>query len=256
MKGKIMAQHNISLRERKHVQTKLALTKAVIKRLKTKRLKDISVEELCEEVLISKVTFHNYFPRKTDILVYIWQLWHLEAAWHFQQWEQGETNIEIIEAYFEFIGRGIEKGAWVLNEVFAFLMQKREAFSVPELSVAERVSAFPDLPGIEDVQVPKHPGQNIELCRYVNRAIAQGELPKKTDPEMVVNILNSILGGVLMTLLRTDPMQIRPTYRAMLQVFWQWLRSESFEILKESSTEDRQPQEMTENIWMEIYLLS
>ena len=251
-----MAQHNISLRERKHVQTKLALTKAVITRLKIKRLKDISVEELCEEVLISKVTFHNYFPKKTDILVYIWQLWHLETAWHFQQWEQGKTNIEIIEAYFDFIARGIEKGAWVLNEVFGFLIQKREAFSVHELNMAERVLAFPDLPGIEDVQVPKHPGQNIGLHRYINRAIAQGELPKESDPDMVVNILNSILGGVLMTLLRTDPMQIRPTYRAMLQFFWQWLRSESLEILKESPTENRQHQEITENIWMETYLLS
>jgi AcrR family transcriptional regulator len=250
-----MARYNISLRERKHGQTKLALTKAVIKRLKTKRLKDISVEELCEEVLISKVTFHNYFPKKTDILVYIWQLWHLEAAWHFQQWEKDKTNIETIEAYFDFTGRSVERGAWVLNEVFAFLMQEREAFSVPELSVAERVSAFPDLPGIEDVQVPKHPGQNIELHRYVNRAIAQGELPEKTDPEMVVNILNSILGGVLMTLLRTDPMQIRPTYQAMLQFLWQWLRSESLELLKEPPTEDRQSQEVSENIWMETYLL-
>jgi hypothetical protein len=94
------------------------------------------------------------------------------------------------------------------------------------------------------------------LYRYVNRAIAQGELPKETDPDMVVRMLNAILSGVLMTLLRIDPMQIRPTYRAMLQFFWQWLRSESLEIPKESSTEDRQSREMTENIWMETYLLS
>lgn len=250
-----MTQHTISLRERKHVQTKLALTKAVIARLKTKRLKDISIEELCETVLISKVTFHNYFPKKTDVLVYIWQLWHLEAAWHFQQWETQKTNIEIIEAYFDFIGRGIEKGAWVLNEVFAFLMQEREAFSVTGLSKAERMLAFPDLPGIEDVEVPKHPGQNIELVRYVKRAIEQGELPEHIDSGVVVSLLNSILTGVLMTLLRVEPMRIRPTYHTMLQFFWQWLRSEAFESAGPSEENSVHEDTSPGNLWMGTYFL-
>ncbi len=222
-----MAIQNILLRERKYAQTKIALTREMVKHLNMqKKLRDIAVKDLCEAIPVSEVTFYNYFPKKTDMLVYLWQLWHLESAWHLQEWEKTKRNLEIIETYFEFTARGIEQYPWVLGEALAFFMQKREKFRFAELTVAERLLAYPELPGIETIDIPERPTQKAMLYSYVTRAIAGGELPKATDPDMVTNMLIAILSGVMMTVLETASGQMRSTYHRMLHFLWQGVRAE------------------------------
>jgi hypothetical protein len=75
-------QPDFPLRQRKYARTKLALMNAALERLKDKSLEEISVRELCEEAEVSEATFFNYFPSKTDLLVYFVQLWTIEAGWH------------------------------------------------------------------------------------------------------------------------------------------------------------------------------
>ena len=52
-------KYNLSLRERKYAQTKVALARAARKRMRNNRLDEISVKELCETIPISEVTFYN-----------------------------------------------------------------------------------------------------------------------------------------------------------------------------------------------------
>ena len=161
----------ISLRERKHAQTKIALAEAVMERLKTKRLKDISVKEVCETIPVSEVTFYNYFPKKTDVLVYILQLWHLEMQWHLLGWEEEKSNLEVIEAYFDFAAQGVEEYPGVMAEAMAYFTQKRGCMHFDDLSSAEKILAFPELPGIEEIQLPTNPKEKKMLGKYVRKAI-------------------------------------------------------------------------------------
>ena len=128
-----------------------------MERLKTKRLRDISVKEVCETIPVSEVTFYNYFPKKTDVLVYILKLWHLEMAWHLKKWEEEKNNIEIIEAFFDFTASEIENYPWAMNDALAFFVQKRGDFCFEEMSMAEKLLAYPELEGIEEIPLPRKP---------------------------------------------------------------------------------------------------
>jgi AcrR family transcriptional regulator len=231
-------EYTLSLRERKHAQTKIALAEAVMERLKTKRLKDISVKEVCETIPVSEVTFYNYFPRKTDVLVYILKLWHLNMGWHLKQWETEKSNIEIIEAFFDFAAREIGQYPWVMNDTLAFFLQKRGDVCFEDISVAEKLLAFPELKGIEEISLPRNPKEKPMLDKYIDRAIAKGELSEETDSELVKACIDAIFIGAVMSLHEKNPRQIRIVSRKILQMFWQGLWAEAPQVSESSESSD------------------
>ncbi|GAK48923.1 transcription activator, AraC family [Candidatus Moduliflexus flocculans] len=216
----------IPLRERKHAQTKIALAREFMERLKTKRLAEISVKEVCETIPISEVTFYNYFPEKTDIFIYLMQLWHTEILWKLAQWEKDKSNIEIIEAWFDFACLEITSYAGALNEVLSFVVQQQEITFSP-MSVAEKILAFPDCDGIELFDVRGIHSKNDSMLKpYLEKAIKSGELPPQTDLEEVDRMLDTIFLGGMMTLYCNSEGVLRSTYQKMLRFLWQGLRAE------------------------------
>ena len=222
-------KYNISLRQRKYAKTKIALAKAAKERMRHNRLDDISVRELCDTIPISEVTFYNYFPQKSDLLLYIMRLWQLETQWYLYTWEPEKSNLELIEAFFDFVGQGFEEHPLVMNEILAFFVQRRGDICFEELSVAEKLMAYPGLKDIEHIQLPRSPKEEGILKVQVERAIAAGELPKDLSADSVSNMLGIILLGGLMTLHERNPTQIRATYRRMLKMLWKGLWAETAE---------------------------
>ena len=109
----------IPLRQRKQAQTRLALLDAVLARLDGKRtLDDIPVKELCDAANISQASFFNYFPSKTDLLVYFVQIWSLDLAGRVHTGAGGAAGSsarEAIESIFVSTARearqhGVEQG--------------------------------------------------------------------------------------------------------------------------------------------------
>ena len=76
-----MPEKDITLRERKHARTKLAIVNAFVDRLRTSRYEEISIRDLCKSVEISEGTFFNYFPEKLDIIHYYMPLLVLKIIW-------------------------------------------------------------------------------------------------------------------------------------------------------------------------------
>lgn len=60
-------------------RTLKSLRQALTELLKIKSLEQISVQELCEEAMISRGTFYNYFYDKYDLLNYDWEQIQLEV---------------------------------------------------------------------------------------------------------------------------------------------------------------------------------
>lgn len=216
-------EYTFSLRERKHAQTKIALAQAVMERLRTKRLKDISVKEVCETIPVSEVTFYNYFPKKTDVLVYILQLWRLEMQWHLLVWEGKKSNLEVIETYFDFAARGVEEYPGVMAEALAYFTQKRGCVHFDDLSSAEKILAFPELIGIEEIQLPTNPKEKKLLEKYVTKAIEAGELPATIDIHFVIHTLDALFIGSMMAFHTDEPVLLRQLYQQMLKTLWKGL---------------------------------
>jgi AcrR family transcriptional regulator len=217
--------HKISLRQRKHAQTKVSLARAAMERMREKRLDEISVKELCETIPISEVTFYNYFPQKTDLLIYVMQLWRLEMDWKLQNQEGEKSNIEIIENFFDIAGRTFEEYPLVMNEALAFFIQKREDECFGEMSIAERLVAYPELPGIEHVQIPRNPKKDNALLPFIRKAIEAEELPGHLSVKEISDMLDVIFIGALMNFHKDDSIRIRPVFQKMLKVLWHGLRS-------------------------------
>ena len=219
--------HDVSLRERKFAQTKVSLARAFRERLKEKRLQDISVKEVCDTLPISEVTFYKYFPEKTDVLVYLLQLWHYKAVWRLRRWEREKTNLEVIEAWFNFGEEQLEAYPAATGEIISFIMKEKGRLKFSEISVAELLFAYPDLEDIEKIEVPaEHHDDRCFMLPYLYRAIEHGELPEGTDVEMVADMLDAIFIGSQLTLREESSQKARNVSHVLLKYLWQGIRSE------------------------------
>ncbi len=218
----------ISLRERKYAQTKLAILQAAIEKMKEKPLEAISVKELCDTVSVSEMTFYNYFPKKTDLLVYYIQVTIIESAWYLQNAVKNKTNLEMVETFFDFAARKVAGNPFIMSETIAYLGQERKKPEFEGLSKAEQLMAFPNLPGIEHIQV-KDTRIETMVEPYLRQAIEQGELPEDTDLNIAVIMTTSIFVGLVMNLHLTEPELIRPLCRRQLRLLWKALRIEAKE---------------------------
>lgn len=218
----LKALDGIPLRERKYARTRLALAEALVGALAEHSLEEVPVKAICAAAEVSEATFFNYFPRKTDLMLYCGQLWFTELAWHARRVaaEQG-PGLAVIDEIFQQAARQIQARPQVMGEIIALYARLREKPELPEVSAVERVLAFPDLNGIEEVQV-----QGIEslLSTNLQRAIHRGELPGNTHASLVMVSLVSIFYGVPLVLHLANPGGIGSGYRQQLALLWAGVR--------------------------------
>ncbi|MEZ4360030.1 MAG: TetR family transcriptional regulator [Kofleriaceae bacterium] len=215
--------HDLPLRARKQARTRLALLEAALARLHgTRTLDDVSVKELCAEADISEASFFNYFPQKSDLLVYFVQLWSLDLAWQVQAQPATGSARDAIELIFAATARDAQERPRVLAEVLAHQARLATPPAPGELSLADRLTAFPERPGIEEL-----PSLGLDglLPKLLERAARDGELPAGVDRQAAFLGLAAIFFGVPTVLLRLAPEMIAPAYRQQLAIYWEGLRA-------------------------------
>lgn len=211
-----------SLRERKFARTRLALAEVTTRHLNSAPLDSLSVKSLCERVQISEATFFNYFPRKDDLIAYLDKLWTVELSWYGNQAAAQHQGLAVIEALFRYTAIQVQKKPGLMGEIIAYEARDREHAPRPEITRAERMMAFPDLEGIESLEV-----DNLEslLITALEQGIKQGELPANTlIPAAMVGLV-SIFYGVPLAIQHSNPTSIGPMYRQQLELLWAGLRN-------------------------------
>jgi AcrR family transcriptional regulator len=220
-----IAGRQFSLRERKFARTKLALLQAALERMRGKKLDEIPVKELCDEVEVSEATFFNYFPKKSDLLHYLIKVWTIEVAWQAKTTVGEECGLSFIEQVFDYTGKKLAEHPRLMLEIIAHMALEPHPSACPktnpELSLAEKLQAFPECAGVECVPELALP----EVFRGpLERAVARGELPAKADIEAAVLALLGIFFGVPLWLGPHDSEKIRPAYHRQLKLLWAGLR--------------------------------
>ena len=217
----------IPLRERKYYQTRIRLARALREQLEQVSLDDLMVRDLCDRVEVSEATFFNYFPKKSDLLAYLSQLWSVELAWHGQQAlaeksASGDSSgLGVIAAVFDRAAQQFQTAPGAAGELIAWQARTRQRQAPEPLDVSERRLAFPDQPGIETMA-----NQSLEnvLASALQRAIDQGELPRNVHLPTTMVGLVSIFYGVPLALRLSNPAGIGAMYRQQLMIFWTGLR--------------------------------
>ncbi|MGD8629408.1 MAG: TetR/AcrR family transcriptional regulator [Gammaproteobacteria bacterium] len=209
------------MREKKFARTRLALAQATTHHLEAAAFETLSVKALCERVQISEATFFNYFPRKDDLIVYLDHLWTLELNWYGLQAARQQQGLAVIEALFRYTAIQIQKKPGLMGEIIAHEARARERHAGPTITLAERMLAFADLEGIEDL-----PDDSLEtlLRNALQSAIDAGELPVNTAIAAAMVALVSIFYGVPLAMQHANSAAIGAMYRQQLVILWEGLR--------------------------------
>ena len=209
------------MREKKFARTRLALAQATTNHLEAAAFETLSVKALCERVQISEATFFNYFPRKDDLIVYLDHLWTLELNWYGLQAAHQQQGLAVIEALFRYTAIQIQKKPGLMGEIIAHEARARERQTGPTITLAERMLAFADLEGIENL-----PDDSLEtlLRSALQAAIDAGELPPNTAIAAAMVALVSIFYGVPLAMQHANPAAIGAMYRQQLVILWEGLR--------------------------------
>ncbi len=211
-----------SLRERKFAKTRLALAEAATNHLEAAAFESLSVKALCDRVQISEATFFNYFPRKEDLIVYLDHLWTLELNWYGQQASEQQQGLAVIDSMFRYTAIQIQKKPGLMGEIIAYEARSRERYSGLEITTAERLMAFSDLPGIVDLA-----DNSLEslLRDSLQKAINLGELPENTAMTTAMVGMVSIFYGVPLAMQHGNAAGIGAMYRQQLAILWGGLRA-------------------------------
>jgi AcrR family transcriptional regulator len=224
-----MVIKDFPLRERKQSKTRLAIYDACINALKTKHLADIKVEEICDEVEISRGTFFTYFPRKQDVIYYAIRLWSIKIGWVASHTPQKELGLAFIEYIFKKLATDIKKSPMLWVEITALrafepkTMHRLNQNKISMVTKADKVIRFPDKPGIEDI--PE--GTTVTYFRKNLRiAMEKKELPATLDIDSVLISLNSIVWGAPMMMAGyTDFERLAEEYGWQLNIIWTGLKT-------------------------------
>lgn len=212
----------MSLRERKMAQTKIAIMEAVIAMLAERPLAELSVREISEVVNISEMTFFNYFPSKSDVVVYFVQVWSMRVQWEMDRTFAAKGSyLEAIEALFAETARVMAQSPGVMAEIVAFQALKRAPVEFQPMGQAEYEQLFPGRKGIEAF---KPRGVSDLLRQMLLAAVEAGELPPGSNIEVaLVMLANTFFGTPLVAREgRPEPWTL---YRQQLALVWRGLRA-------------------------------
>lgn len=210
-----------SKRERKTAENKQAIIRSLLIKMEKEDINDIKISDLCKDSGVSPASFYNYFPQKSDMLIYYIQLWSIETIWKAKNIE-GKSGLSVIEEVFKSTAKEIVEHPNIMAEIISFQAKwKPPEEGWPEISSADKIIAFPEYKGIE--KIPAH-GLDSVLLPNLHVAVENGELPPSTDVMMIVISLSSIFFGVPMLLGHIPAEYMEEIYLQQLNLIWEGAR--------------------------------
>ncbi|HEY6871519.1 MAG TPA: TetR/AcrR family transcriptional regulator [Geobacteraceae bacterium] len=208
----------IQHRHKKQAKTKLALLAALVDKLATgERYDSVRIRDLCVAADISEASFFNYFPAKEALLVYFIQIWSLEVGWHARQVLAQEDPLGAVEEIFVRTADMVEKNPHIMAEIIAFQARCSGEIEPADVSIAERLLAHPDLPGVEELPAR---GLDAILPELLAEAKRSGQIPAEVDEQFVYVTLLSIFFGAPVALRRCGPETLGAMWKAQLAFIW------------------------------------
>jgi AcrR family transcriptional regulator len=201
------------LRQRKYARTKLALLEAFTAGLDAQTYEAIRIKDLSAAAEISEASFFNYFQRKEDLLTYFIQVWSLDVGWHARKVLPERGALAAIEEVFLRTAADVSQHPRVMAEIIVYQARKEHPVTVSDLTLAERLLAFPALEGIESV-----PASGLEAIfpELIGAAKASGELPEDADADFLFVNLATLFFGAPVVLRVTNPAAIGALWQAQL----------------------------------------
>lgn len=181
------------IREKKSAKIKLQVLEVTLRLLGKQSFKELYVDQICEEVRISKVTFFKYFPQKEDILLYFSRVWCLENIIKISQKPEGLPRVK---AVFEAMGNTYDKYPGLILSLISYLTSNTKPYSPFAFRPIERQLKFPEIENVLDYELLSMP-QMFE--KYLLEAVFLNQIKGNSDTKELSHLFLSTLYGSIVT---------------------------------------------------------
>ena len=191
-----IAGRQFSLRERKFARTKLALLQAALERMREKKLDEFRSRSSATKSRFPRPPSSTTSRRERPAPLPDQGLDDRGGLAGKKHGRRG-VRAQLIEQVFDYTGKKLAEHPRLMLEIIAHMALEPHPSACPktnpELSLAERLQAFPECAGVECVPELALP----EVFRGpLERAVVRGKLPAKADIEAAVLALLGIFFGV------------------------------------------------------------
>lgn len=215
-------------RELTTASNKQAILKALLERMQKEEFNEIKISDLCEQASISQASFYNYFPQKTDILLYYIQLWLVEMFW-VNTVSRKLSGLEAIERLFEDMAEVCISQPKLLTEIISLQVRTKKLNHLNSLSIADKQVAFPNYECVDKIVVED---LGALLLLNIQQAIRNEELPMNSDVTTLIVALSSIFFSVPILFSQGTLAEIKTAYKNQLNLIMHGAVTSSSQVIK------------------------
>jgi len=187
-----------SVRETKSAKIKIDILGATLSMVGKKSFKDLYVDEICEKVNVSKVTFFKYFPQKEDILLYYLRVWCLDRAVELEK--QNREGLDGVHFLFDKMAIAYERHPGLILSLISYLTSLQRPPSPFPLKTVEREILHPSLRLEEKVEILSLQ-QMME--KFLLEAVFKTQITTRSDTKELALVFMTIMyGSIVMAHLR------------------------------------------------------
>ncbi|MFT2096920.1 TetR/AcrR family transcriptional regulator [Marinomonas sp. 2405UD66-6] len=202
-------------RATKTAQNKQAILKCLLQRMHKEAFEKIKISDLCLDTNISQASFYNYFPQKSDILVYYIQLWVVDMHWQILT-KQKLVGLGAIDALFDLTAKICANQPQLMAEILVLQAKASKIIHLPPLNEEDKLVAYPNYQGIETVMTED---LTTLLSITIQQAIENHELPNNSDIKTLTVSLAATFFSVPIMFHKNPLEEIQAAYNQQLSLF-------------------------------------
>ena len=184
----------MSLRKEKAARLKVQVLEHTLKLTGKKAYDDIYVEDICEKVKISKVTFFKYFPQKEDVLLYHFRIWCLGRSVELKH--KPKEGIQGVYYLLDKLSEECENHPGIMLSLIGYLSDFKRPPKPFPVKPEEKKLVFPD---VEDVSSIEILSLDQMLEKFTLDAIMKREITKTSSTRDITNLFITIFLGSIIT---------------------------------------------------------
>lgn len=184
----------MSLRKEKAARLKVQVLEHTLKLIGKKAFDDIYVEDICEKVKISKVTFFKYFPQKEDVLLYHFRIWCLGRSVELRQ--KPREGMQGVYFLLDKLSEECETHPGLMLSLIGYLADFKRPPKPFPVKGEEKKLLFPDTSDVNAIEI-----LSLEqmLEKFTLEAIFRKEITKTSSTRDITNLFNTIFLGSIIT---------------------------------------------------------
>jgi AcrR family transcriptional regulator len=183
-----------NLHRKKAAKLKVQIMEAALRLIGNKPFDDLHVEEICDKVKISKVTFFKYFPHKEDLLLYYFRLWCLKCSVELKSTPR--EGIAGIYYLADRLSEAYESHPGLILSLIGYLVDVKRPPKPFPVKPEEKELFYPDISGIAEIEILSLE-QMVE--KSVLEAVFRKEITRTGSTRDLTFLFESVLLGSIVT---------------------------------------------------------